>query len=251
MKYFYLFVILFNLTAIKNGIAQGGNTAPVKVESFEKVIISPHVEATFTEGNEESVTVLNATVSSEKIHIESKNNVLRVYLEGAKAVTRNEKEKEQGADRKKPLYTGTVLTVVITYKRLEELSVRGGEDILLKSKLNQDSFTLTLYGESNVNINEVNLDKMYTTIYGECELEFKSGTIREQKFTLYGESKVNALAISNKISRSTNYGESNLKLNVSDLLKVTAFGEAKVGYKGNPEIRKGIHIGQLNIYKID
>lgn len=238
---------LLCLAILQTAFAQKVTSVP----AFDKVIISPHVEATFKQGKKDQVNVLSNTESDNKVHIESNGNTLRVYLEGAKEVTRNEKSKEDGVTRKESIYKGTVLTIEVIYTNLKELSVRGEETIRLSSKLAQEEFNLTLYGEPKVYLDEVELKKMHTTMYGESNLELKSGTINEQGFTIYGEGHVNTLNIDNKISRTTLYGEADLRPNTTDLIKVTAFGEAKVGYKGNPEIRKGINIGKVNIYKLD
>ena len=79
----------------------------------------------------------------------------------------------------------------------------------------------------------------------------KSGDITEQKFVAYGESKVNALAINNNITKATLYGESQLRLNAADLIKITSFGDSKIGYKGDPEIKHALHIGKTKIYRIN
>ncbi|SEB04285.1 head GIN domain-containing protein [Pedobacter hartonius] len=247
MNRFLFFTAAFTLLTLENTIAQELNP----VEHFEKVIVSPHVQATLTKGDKESVTIQSNSVSRDKVHIELNGKTLRVYLEGAREVTKNEKLNENGRDVKNPIYKGTVLTVAISYQTLKELSVRGEETITIKSKLDQENFDLTIYGESKIYFDEVRLKEMHTTIYGESYLELKSGEITEQKFTAYGESKVNALAVNNSITRATLYGETELNLNVSKKIKVTAFGEAKIGYKGNPEIQKGITIGKLQVYKID
>lgn len=245
---FILCITLFALFTSQNLFAQ----KTISVEQFNKVIISPHVQATFTKGENESITIESCTVNSDKVKIESNGKVLRVYLEGAKEMTKNEKiYDESGLRRKEAIYKGTVLKVAITYKTLEDLSVRGEETILLKSKLDQDNFYLNIYGESKIYFDTVQLKKLRTTIYGESYLELKSGNVTDQKFTAYGESKVNALGITNKISRATLYGESELSLNVSDQINVTAFGEAKIGYKGNPQIKKGVTIGKVQIHKLD
>jgi hypothetical protein len=247
MKKSLLLAAAFTLLLSPSLFAQDvRNVAP-----FEKVIVSPHVKVTFSEGDKESVTIQNCTVGKEKIHIENNGKTLRVYLEGAKEVTKNEKGYEDESKRKKPLYSGTVLTLAISYKTLNALSVRGEETIELKSKIDQPEFDLNVYGSTSIYFNQVKLQQMHTTIYGESYLEFKAGSIDEQKFTTYGESKVNALGIANKITRSVAYGESELELNTSDEIKVTAYGEAKVSYKGNPTIKKGITIGGVKIRKLD
>ena len=68
-------ILFFNST-------YGQNTTPVN--HFDKVIISPHIQVTLVQGNEQSVTIENTTVSKDKIKIEINNTTLWVYLEGAK-----------------------------------------------------------------------------------------------------------------------------------------------------------------------
>lgn len=247
MNKIILFTAVLSFFSLDRLIAQ--EVKPV--DPFDKVIISPHVQATFIKGDKESVTVENCTVDRSKIHIESNGKTLRVYLEGAKEITKNEKSDENGHKVKTSIYKGTVLTVTVSYKYLEELSVRGEENFLLKSKLEQEEFGLNIYGTSMVSFNEVQLRKMSTTIYGESHLEIKTGAIAEQKFTAYGESKVDVLGVKGSTAKATIYGEAELNLNVSDQIKVTSFGDAKIGYKGNPDIRKGINIGSARIYKIN
>lgn len=223
----------------------------VSVDHFDKVIVSPHIQVTFIKGDKESVTIQSSSVSRDKINIESKGNTLRVYLDSAKEITRTEKVTKNGYKTNVPIYNGTVLTLTISYTDLKVLSVRGEETIQLKSKLDQDNFDLRIYGECKVYLDQVQLKKFNTTIYGASYLELKSGNVAEQKFTAYGESEINTLAVTNQVTKATLYGESQLKLNVSDQIRVTAFGDSKIGYKGDPEIKKGISIGKADIYKIN
>jgi hypothetical protein len=247
MKKSLLFTTAFALISLQNLYAQ----EVVTVAQFDRVIVSPHVQVTLTRGDKESVTIENSTVSRDKVNIESNGKTLRVYLEGAKEVTKNEKTNEDEQKRKKPLYQGTILTVAISYKSLHDLSVRGAETIHLKSKINQDNFNLVMYGEAQVDMDDVELKTMHTTSYGESSLMIKAGSIADQRFTSYGESKIDALAIKNNTSTATLYGEAELRLNVADQIKVTSFGEAKIGYRGSPAIKRGLNIGKVNIYKID
>jgi hypothetical protein len=82
-------------------------------------------------------------------------------------------------------------------------------------------------------------------------LEIKAGSVTDQRYTCYGESKVNSLAIDGSTSRITAYGRADLKVNVSDRIKVTSYGEAQLNYKGNPAIEKGMHFGDMVINKLD
>ena len=176
---------------------------------------------------------------------------MHIYLEGAKHIPKNEKDYSKGYEETRSLYNKITVVATITYKTLNELSIRGEEEHVCKSPIAGDKFTMRLYGESKVTFAGLNLRQLYTTMYGEGVLEIKSGSIKEQHYTCYGEGKINALAINGRLSRVTAYGEADFKLNVSDRIKITAFGEAKVHYKGNPEIVKGINFGDVSLVKLD
>ncbi len=222
-----------------------------EVSHFDKVIISPHIQVTFVEGNKECVTIEKSTVSNEKIKIGVNNNTLRIYLEGAKEITKSKKVNNNGYKEKEPLYKGTVVVATVTYKTLDNLSVRGEETILCKSPLKGDKFKLKIYGESEVVLNKVHLGELQTTLYGESHLEIKSGDIKNQHYTSYGDSKVNSLGIQGNTSQITAFGEPGFKLNVTNEIKITSYGEANLNYRGNPSITKGINIGNAHIDKID
>jgi hypothetical protein len=218
---------------------------------FDKIVVSPYIQTTFVDGSEESVYIDQIKVDQSKLHIEVSNNTLHIYLEGAKHIPKNEKDYSKGYEETRSLYDKTTVLVTITYKTLNELSIRGEEEHVCKSTISGDKFTMRLYGESKIIFHDLNLRQLYTTMYGESELEIKSGSIKEQHYTCYGEGKINSLAISGRLSRVTAYGEADFMLNVSDRIKITAFGEARVHYKGNPEIVKGLHFGDVSLVKLD
>jgi len=241
-----------NLTAIFLLLAAGvlAQSNRTEVEAFTKVIISPHIQVTFVEGETESVTVENSTVTADKINIEVSGKTLRVYLDGAKEITKNEKTYNKGYKQKKSIYKGTVVKAIITYKNIEELSLRGSETIVCKSPFVQSKLRLKIYGESQVYLNEVQLQELHTTVYGESLLEVKSGSIESQKITAYGETKINTLGAQNNNTKITAYGEGSYRIKVAKRLKVTAYGEATVAYTGDPELSKGLIIGETTIQKI-
>jgi putative autotransporter adhesin-like protein len=240
-----LFPVLLLLMATA-ATAQTKNTAP-----FNKVIISPYIQVTFVQGNKESVTINDIDVDANKLHIEVTDNTLRIYLEGAKDFPKNEKDYSNGYKETYPLYNKTSVVATVTYKTLEALSIRGEENIVCEGPVNGDKFTLKIYGEPNVAFNKMNLQKLSATLYGEGTLEIKTGAIKEQKYVCYGEGKINSLAIEGNTSNLTAYGMADFKLNISDRIKITAFGDAKLHYKGNPEIDKGLHFGDMLIDKMD
>ena len=83
-----IFLIVFTILGIQRGNSQ---SETIKVETFNKIIISPHIQVVFVEGEEESVTVESITESMDKLNIEVKGKTLRIYLDDAKMVTKSEK----------------------------------------------------------------------------------------------------------------------------------------------------------------
>lgn len=244
---FTFLMLIAALLFVTHSFAQTVTT----VKPFDKIIVSPHIQATFVEGDEESVSIESSTVDTGKIHIEVKDKTLRVYLEGAKDIEKNETDYRNGYKEKHSIYQGTVVRAVITYKTLRQLSIRGDEKQLCKSAITGDKFELRIYGESDVVLNEMKLDELVAATYGECHVTFLSGSVASQKYTAYGEGEINSASLSGKSSAITAYGEADFTMNVSDEIKITAFGEAKIHYKGSPVIRKGLNIGEVHIDKLN
>jgi hypothetical protein len=203
----------------------------------------------FVQGDKESVSIESISVSEDKLNVEVSGSTLRIYLEGAKTVTKSEKSDDY--EGKKDIYDGNIVKATVTYKTLEELSLRGEQKFVCESPLELDKFVVTIYGESNVVLSYVKLNNLNTTIYGESYLEIKSGTIGRHKITAYGESEVDASKVDTKTAKVTAYGEANIRLMVADELKVTSYGEANISYTGDASIKKGIVIGDATIKKIN
>lgn len=243
-KYFAIIVLVFTCQIV---LAQTKKT----VESFNKVVISPHIETTFIQGDEESVTILESTELEGKVNIEVKGKTLGVYLDDAKEITKTKKVIKDGREIKVPIYKGKVLTILVTYKTIKNLSIRGEQPTLCKSLIDQDEFALKIYGESQVTFNEVNLKELDADIYGESELTIKEGVIVNQKITVYGESEINLVEVDNKVSKFKAYGESEFSIQASERIKFTAYGEAELRYKGTANIDKGLSFGDSQIKRIE
>lgn len=222
----------------------------INVDAFDKIIVSPHIEVVFKEGQKESVSIESITVPMEKLNVKVKNNTLHVYLDGAKITAERKKDNSNSYQRKVPIYKGTVVKAIITYKNINSLDLRGEEKFVFEDNINTKELTLRIFGESQTYMNEVNIQNVQTALYGESYLEIKQGKIENLKITGYGESEVNTLNVDNKAAKITAYGEGVYELNVSEKLKVTAYGEATVNYSGNPSLHKGIVIGEAEISEV-
>ncbi|MFT3703033.1 MAG: head GIN domain-containing protein [Agriterribacter sp.] len=235
------FPFLFIATALS---AQTKN-----VSDFNKIIVSPYIQATLVQGNEESVTINSIEGDSNKLHIQVNDHTLRLYLDGAKNFPK--KDYSKSYEEKHAVYNKTIVKVTITYKMLEALSLRGEENHVCKSAINGNAFSLHVYGEPSIVLDEINVNDLRTTLYGEGKVEIKGGTVKRQKYTCYGKGKIDALAIQNNTAIITSYGNADCKLNVSDRIKITAFGDVTLDYTGDASIYKGIHFGDITINKIN
>lgn len=246
MKSVYLTVLMI-VSSVTISIAQD---KIFQVQDFNKIIISPHVEVNLVAGDETSVAIENAKVPLNKINVQVEGNTLRVFLEGAKTVTKSERVSSNNWNGKRPIYNGTMVTATITYRTLKSLSVRGEEIVRCKSDINEDEVKLTLYGETKVYFDGLVLNDLTVAIYGSSYLEVATGNVGRQVFRAYGESEVNTIGMENEETKITAYGESNFRVKVSERLKVTCYGETTINYEGNPDIDNGIIIGEAKVRKI-
>jgi hypothetical protein len=222
------------------------------VKHFHKVIVSPYIQVTFVQGDEESVTINKIMVDSSKLHVEVQGGTLRLYLDGAKNIPHNQQYyQNDGNQQSHALYPDHAVIATVVYKKLDALSLRGEETFSCQSPLSVNHFTLRVYGESTVIFTEVHIARMYTTIYGESSLDIKAGAVNQQYYTCYGEGKINSTSIAGRKAKVTAFGEAEFRVNVSDRIKITSFGEAKLRYMGNPAIVKGIHIGEVDLERLD
>jgi len=222
------------------------------VDRFHKVIVSPYIQTTFVQGDEESVTINNILVDSSKLHVEVNSGTLRLYLDGAKEVPHSQREyREDGSRQRGPLYPNHAVVATVTYKKLDALSLRGDETYLCQSPLYARDFSLHVYGDPKVIFTEVHITQMHATIYGDANLDIRSGEANEQHYTAYGDGRINATAVKGQTAKLTAFGEAEFRLNVSDWIRIITFGQAKLRYLGSPEISKGMHFGGVDIAKLD
>ena len=222
-----------------------------EIDDFEKVIVSPHIQVEFRYADTPRVEITDKEVSLEKLHVEVSGKTLHLYLDGARTYTKNEKIKNNHTEIKHPLYMGTEIRAIVYYKQLNNLSLRGEQRFKVPDPITTEKFRLTLYGETEVQMERLEAGELVITTYGESELRIKSGAVKLQKITTYGESEINTLGLETERTKITSYGENEIEINAVKELKVTSYGEARIRYKGNPDIRKGIVAGDVEFRHIN
>ncbi|WP_366139603.1 DUF2807 domain-containing protein [uncultured Maribacter sp.] len=113
------------------------------------------------------------------------------------------------------------------------LSIWGEKVVRTESSINQKDLKLVIYGESKVYFNSLTVDLHSVNIYWESYLGIKDGLVQRQVYSAYEESEVNTVTLENISTKITAYGESNFRVNLSDCLKVTGYGETTINYMGD------------------
>lgn len=237
------------LVFISTGNAQEKQS--ISVGSFDKITVSPHISLYLEEGDKEEITINNHEVPLEKINIEVKGKNLLIYLDDAKTTTKQVKRTVNGHSQSVPIYKGTQVSAHITYKTLNSLSIRGEEKITCISPLTADKLSFSLYGEATLLIDSIQTDELKAFLYGDNQITINKGNAASQIFKSYGDSKVDVKHLSNAYAKVTSYGSNTFSLNTSDKISVWAFGDAFINYTGNPEIKRLITIGEVNVKKVD
>ena len=236
----------------------------ITVPSFNKVRISPKIKATLRAGSEEKIIIKNSDIPIDEINIVNAGNRLHIYLDGHKVTTKNHKVKTNGWKMKVPIYKTAPVDLVIVYKELEKLTIRGDEKIYIANTHQSDYLKLALYGDADVMINDLDLQKLKTVMYGDSDLTInnaqvvqnktviygdgevyvRDGAITEQYYLMYGDTKLRLSGANNEVARFRTYGESDITTNTSEKIKLTSLGEQDVTYYGTAKVKKGIMIGE-------
>ena len=132
--------ILLTILLLVSSTAIHAQDKVITLKSFDKVVVSPHIQVNFEQGEKESIIIEDISVPFEKFNIEQSGNTLHIYLDDAKMTTKNETDKNNNHKVKHPIYNGTIVRATIIYKKLVDLSLRGEEEFMCKSKLSTDKF---------------------------------------------------------------------------------------------------------------
>ncbi|MGJ8592334.1 MAG: head GIN domain-containing protein [Aquaticitalea sp.] len=241
-------LVVLSFSFLLNPLNSNAQSKTYQVSGYDKVIVSPHIEVVFKIGEKESVMVEFNTEPIEKFNVEVDNGTLELYLDDAKITTKSEKEIN---DRNVPLYKGTVIKAIVTYKNVDTFSLRGEESFVFESPIESKKLDLSIYGASQVQLNEVTLKELKIAIYGESFVRIDKGTVEFQQIRAYGESSVNLLEVNSQRTKLTAYGDGSFQFKASEELKVTSYGEPTVTYKGDAKLKNGLSFGEASIVKLN
>jgi hypothetical protein len=237
------------LIFILPGVVVAQQSFTRSLDSFDKIIVSPHINLVLTEGSQEEAEVEFYNIDEMKINVVVKGETLHIYLDDARYIEKNKKEKY--GYYSSGIYQGAEVTAYVTYQHLKALEVRGEEDVRIESPLDSEDFILTLYGSSSVVLRDLNAENFRVTSYGENDLTVESGKVHFQRYILYGASHIDVSGLTSFHAKTKIYGESQLTLHASDALDISAFGEPIITFSGNPQVNKNLMIGEAKLFKVN
>ncbi len=220
-----------------------------KVSSFDKVVVSPHINVVLTQGDAEEVTIEYANVKAEELNIEVKGSTLHLFLDESRIIPKTDKDHDH--NYRYDIYKDAEITAYVSFRHLSGLDIRGDQEVTSKSLIDAVQFKLKVYGANRVDLAGLDAQVLKVVSYGESEIIIREGKVSEQKYVLYGSSHVDASGITSSYSKAKMYGESQISLHASDELDISAFGEPIITYSGDPSVNKNIIIGEARLFRVN
>lgn len=215
---------------------------------FQQVIVSPHIRVILKKGDTERITMQYSGIDENKINIKVSGKLLRVYLENAKIVERDDNFWRERYDESED-YRFAGVTAIITYRELESLEVRGQEKIHLQHTLTGKDFRLVAYGASRITIDSLYVTNFRARLYGTNNLKIAAGQVVNQKYRLYGDNHVEAPDALSQEVNTVVYGNGLLHVHTDTQMVVSAFGDPEIRCEGNAIVNRGLIVGDPSIYR--
>ncbi|MFZ5970562.1 MAG: GIN domain-containing protein [Bacteroidota bacterium] len=217
------------------------------LDPFQKIVVSPKIKLVLKKGETESIRVTAANIDASQLNIVVRGNKLHIYLDDARYIEKSKKVWEDGYSRRRSQYHNASVTAYVTYRSLKGVEIRGEERLVCDEMLETRKFKLKAYGRTRVELAEVKTDKFKAVMYGENTLRIEAGVTGHQKYTLYGENTIETSGVTSKTAATTVYGEGTVAMQVSDEVRLNAFGEPMIWVEGPAHLSKGLVFGRVGI----
>jgi len=239
-KFILTLVAIFGTAAYTHA-----QTLEKDVKGFTRIIASPRINLILRKGDVEKVTVEYNDIAKGKVNVEVTGKTLHIFLDGARKL---EKQVSYNGHRGyHGIYEGAHVTAYVTYKNLEELEIRGEQELTCYSPIESEEFTLRAYGENDITLASLRAAYFKVAMYGENKLLIKDGKVTEQRYKLYGENDVNTLDMKSAYISTSIFGEGDLRVYSAKEVRINAFGEPTVHINGDARVNKRLIFGHATI----
>lgn len=163
-----------------------------------------------------------------KITIEGEENIIP-YLETE--VNRNTLQVKYKKNTN--IRTTKRLTVTITYKNINKVSLGGSGNITNEGIIKSNDFTVALGGSGNITL-KVNADKVNSKIGGSGNIKLSGSSIKLD-CSIAGSGSIKAYELSTDTLNATIAGSGNIRATVKNKIKAKVVGSENIYYKGKPK----------------
>lgn len=215
---------------------------------FTKIVASPHVNVVLRKGDREDISLSYSEVDPGKFNFRVTGRTLKLYLDHARVVEKNETVCVDGLCDRRGIYRNSSVTAYVTYVELKSIEVRGEQEISCLDEIRTEKLKLRAYGESEVDLALVHARKLKASLYGKNFVEIRSGEVEREVYRSFGENRIDARGLKSTHASARIYGEGRFKVNASDEVTLHAFGEPDLWVEGTAHISRGIIIGKASIH---
>ena len=218
-----------------------------QIGRFDRVVVSPHINLVLVKGNTEEVKIEALGVDEGEIHVEEHNDLLSIYLEGARYFERNDDFYDNDERWRHDGYKDVEVTAYVTYTYLESIQIRGAQQLTCLDAIDQDRLKVSIYGEVEATFGELVLEEFRLSVFGDNNIMVQSGNIDDQIIRSYGSNDLSLEKVFSDEIRVSSFGSNSFNLQAEDEIRVTSFGDADIEFTGNAFVSRGIIIGDTNI----
>lgn len=244
MKTFTLCIraILITLGSIvSTSLWAQSNTETRNIKAYNNLIVHPFVDVEILEELSSSELRVEAKgIATDQVITKQNGKKLEIYLKGGKGFNYPKIREE---------FKGVKVKVFLGYQVLEKLKLIGEKYLQCEIPVENKKFVLKSIGDNDITFTDFQSEYLKARIMGDGKLNM-SGKVSEQKFKIMGSGEVNALNLKGENAQLHTMGDGSFQVNVSEDVSVRTLGDADIKYKGNPDVRKGLVLGEVSIRKI-
>lgn len=240
-----LLLLLAGITTFAQNEVQEINQ---NLKHFSKIVASPRINVILEPGNEEKIRLVYDHVNRNRINIVQRGKTLHVFLDEAKKVERPVRNYNSGdGPSRHGMYENVNITAYITYKRIDKLEIRGNQELTCHGAISSPEFILRAFGENEINLASLETEYFRASLYGENRLHISHGKVLEQRYRLFGKNKIDAREMKSEYTSTSIFGEGKLKINSTEEVRVTAFGEPSIYIDGGGYVQRRLILGRVKI----
>lgn len=220
-----LLFTLFCFAGMAQQVVNDPNAVVRSVPGFHSVSVSSGIDLYLTPGNEETVVISADDKVRDKIIVEVKNGVLKIYFEWKSNI------RISWSNSKKPM------KAYVSFKEMKAISASGGSDVtVVNGELSATNLDISCSGGSDFS-GAVSATSLNVNLSGGSDADLR-GKATRMDASISGGSDIDAYGLNLEECTINASGGSDATLNVSVKLVANASGGSDIDVKGKCEITK-------------